>query len=334
MSATLSFPHLLQAFFHSWLVHQRGASAHTVHAYRDAWRLFLRFVAKRRQRGVADLVFADLTGAEVLAFLDHVEHERHGTVATRNCRLAALRSFFSFVAEREPLAAGQCAEVLRVPIKRAPRRTITYLDPEEVKAILAQPDRTTLSGLRDHALFALLYNTGARIEEALSLTPSAVRLDPPTQVRLLGKGRKERICPLWPETASLLAALLKREPRAGAEPIFANRYAQPLRASGVRFRLRQYVAAAAKSHPRLAEKHVTPHTFRHTAAVHLVAAGVDVTVIQSWLGHVSLDTTFLYAQANLETKRRALERADGDARPSRPPRWKRDPALLAWLDSL
>lgn len=296
--------------------------------------MFLRFAASRRHREVAELAFADLTGGEVLAFLDHIEHERHGAITTRNCRLAALRSFFAFVAEREPLAAGQCAEVLRIPTKRATRRTITYLDPEEVKAILAQPVRTTPSGQRDHALLALLYNTGARIEEALNLTPSAMHLEAPTQVRLMGKGRKERICPLWVETASLLAALLRREPRGENEPIFVNRYGGPLRASGVRFRLRQYVAAAAKDHPRLREKHVTPHTFRHTAAVHLVAAGVDVTVIQSWLGHVHLDTTFLYAQANVETKRKALEQVDGGARPTRPPRWKRDSALLAWLDSL
>ena len=334
MPAMLSLPRLLQAFFHSWLVQQRGASVHTVHAYRDAWRLFLRFVATRRQREVADLVFADLIGTEVLAFLDHIERERHGTVTTRNCRLAALRSFFSFVAEHEPLAAGQCAEVLRVPIKRAPRRTITYLDPEEVATILAQPDRSTLLGQRDHALLAFLYNTGARIDEALSLTPAALRLAAPTQVRLIGKGRKERICPLWSETAALLVALLKRAPRAETEPIFANRYGRPLRASGVRFRLRQYVSAAAKSHPRLLEKRVTPHTFRHTAAVHLVAAGVDLTVIQSWLGHAHLDTTFLYAQANVETKRKALEQVEGTARATRPPRWKRDPALLAWLDAL
>ena len=290
-------------------------------------------MATRRHRDVADLAFADLTGTEVLAFLDHIERERHGTIATRNCRLAALRSFFSFVADREPLAAGQCAEVLRVPTKRAPHRTITYLDPEEVAAILAQPDRTTLSGQRDHTLLALLYNTGARIEEALGLIPAAIRLDAPVQVRLMGKGRKERICPLWPETASLLTALLKRDPRGESDPIFANRYGQPLHASGVRFRLRQYVTSAAKRHPRLLEKHVTPHTFRHTAAVHLVAAGVDVTVIQSWLGHVHLDTTFLYAQANVETKRRAIEQVDG-ARPARPPRWKRDAAILAWLDQL
>ena len=142
------------------------------------------------------------------------------------------------------------------------------------------------------------------------------------------------ICPLWPETAALIEALLKRQPRGLDEPIFANRYGQPLHASGVRFRLRQCVNTAAKGHPRLQEKHVTPHTFRHTAAVHLVAAGVDVTVIQSWLGHAHLNTTFLYAQANVETKRKAIEQLDGAARPTRPPRWKREPALMSWLDSL
>ena len=334
MPTTSSLPRLLQGFFHNWLVCQRGASTNTVHAYRDSWRLFLRFVAKRRQCDVAELALADLSGNEVLAFLEHVEHDRHASISTRNCRLAALHSFFLFVADHEPLVAGHCAEVLRIPTKRGPRRTITYLDPEEVAAILAQPDRTSATGQRDHALLALLYNTGARIEEALSLTPTAIHLDAPAQVRLLGKGRKERICPLWPETASLIAALLRREPRGKEEPIFVNRYGQPLHASGVRFRLRQYVASAAKQHPRLTEKHVTPHTFRHTAAVHLVAAGVDVTVIQSWLGHAHLDTTFLYAQANVETKRKAIEQVDADARPARPPRWKREPALLAWLDSL
>lgn len=283
---------------------------------------------------MAALGFADLTAGEVLAFLDHVERERHGSVTTRNCRLAALRGFFLFVAAREPFAAEQCAAVLRIPTKRATRRSITYLDPEEVAAILAQPDKKTLTGQRDHVLLALLYNTGARIQEALSLTPSAVRLDAPAQVRFMGKGRKERICPLWPETAGLIGALLRRCPRGVDEPIFTNRFGQALHASGVRLRLSLYVTVAGRLLPHLREKRVTPHTFRHTAAVHLVAAGVDVTVIQSWLGHAHLDTTFLYAQANIETKRRALELADGDARPERPPRWKREPALLAWLDSL
>jgi site-specific recombinase XerD len=151
---------------------------------------------------------------------------------------------------------------------------------------------------------------------------------------LYGKGRKERLCPLWPETVSLLKALLQRQLRADDEPIFVNRYGAPLGASGLRFRLAEYVEAAAKIMPSLTSKHVTPHSFRHAAAVHLVAAGVDITVIRSWLGHVSLDTTNHYAQANLETKRKALERLEASSKTSRPPRWKRDASVLAWLDSL
>ena len=203
-----------------------------------------------------------------------------------------------------------------------------------MEAILAQPDRSVLEGQRDHALLSILYNTGARIQEALDVRPRTVRFDSPACVRLYGKGRKERLCPLWPETVSLLKALLQRQPRADDEPIFVNRYGAPLGASGLRFRLAKYVQAAAKFVPSLTSKHVTPHSFRHAAAVHLVAAGVDITVIRSWLGHVSLDTTNHYAQANLETKRKALERLKPSSKTSGPPRWKRDASVLAWLDSL
>jgi site-specific recombinase XerD len=229
---TGNFPQLLHAFFHVWLAGQRNNSCHTVRSYRDTWRLFLRFMAAQQQRPVAALRLDDLTASEILAFLDHSEKERNVSIGTRNCRLAALRSFFCFVADREPLAARQCAEVLRIPVKRGPRRLTCYLESEEVTAILAEPDRKTLDGQRDHALLALLFNTGARIQEALDLCPQAVRLESPCQVRLLGKGRKERICPLWPETAELLAALLQRQPRAPDEPMFVNRYGQPLGASG------------------------------------------------------------------------------------------------------
>jgi site-specific recombinase XerD len=331
---TGTFPQLLHAFFYDWLAGQRNNSAHTVRSYRDTWRLFLRFVATRHNRLVAALRLADFTAAEVLAFLEHSEQERHVSVGTRNCRLAALRSFFSFVADREPLAAAQCAAVLRIPIKRGPHRDRCYLESTELQAILAAPDRKTLEGQRDHALLALLYNTGARIQEALDLCPKAVRLESPGQVRLMGKGRKERLCPIWPETAALLAALLQRQPRAPDEPIFINRYGRPLGASGFRFQLRQYVQMAAKKVPALSDKRISPHTLRHSAAVHLVAAGVDLTVIRSWMGHAHLDTTNLYAQANLETKRRALERIDAGARPEKPPPWKQDDDALSWLDSL
>jgi site-specific recombinase XerD len=329
-----SLPHLLHSFFHEWLGQQRNLSRHTVLSYRDTWRLFLRFVASRKGRSVAQLALTELNETEVLAFLQHSEQERRVSIGTRNCRLAGLRSFFSFVADREPLAVAQCAEVLRIPTKRAAKPALCYLETDEVAAILSQPDRSTVEGQRDHVLLAVLYNTGARIQEALNLCPRAVRLEPPAQVRLFGKGRKERICPLWPETVDLLKALLKRQPRGDDEPIFVNRYGRPLGAAGVRFKLDQYVEAAAQRVPSLGSKHVSPHTFRHTAAVQLVSAGVDVTVIRSWLGHARLDTTNHYARANVDAKRKALELVDSTTRPGKPPRWKRDAELLSWLDSL
>jgi site-specific recombinase XerD len=214
---------------------------------------------------------------------------RHSmAIGTRNCRLAAIRSFFNFVAGKEPTYIAQCAEILTVPIKRAPIPAPCYLELREVEAILAQPDRSTLEGMRDHALLSFLYNSGARIQEALDLCTEAIRFESPSCVRLHGKGRKERICPLWPETVMLLNKLLERQPRAPTERVFVNRYGEPLGASGVRFKLAAYVEAAAKTVPTLRSKHVTPHRFRHATAVHLVSAGVDITVIRSWLGHVSL----------------------------------------------
>lgn len=329
-----AFPQLLHAFFHDWLVQQRNVSHHTVLSYRDSWRLFLRFVAARKNKSVARLDLTDLTAADVLAFLQHAEQERKVSIGTRNCRLAALRAFFSFVADREPLAAAHCAEVLRIPTKQAPEPTIPTLSEDEITAILAEPDRSSVQGRRDHVLLAVLYNTGARIQEALNLSPRVLRLESPFQVRLFGKGRKERLCPLWTETVALLKEFLKRQPRGEDESIFVNRYGRPLGAAGVRFKLKQYVVAAARKVPSLASKRVSPHTFRHATATSLVAAGVDVTVIRSWLGHASLDTTNRYAQANLETKRKALEKVDGSARPGKPPRWKRDAELMVWLDSL
>jgi len=328
------FPQLLHRFFHQWLVEQRNASHHTVISYRDTWRLFLRHASAAGNKPVDRLKLADLTPAEVLAFLKHLEEDRKVSIATRNCRLAAIHSFFGFLMGHEPLAAGQCGEVLRIPVKRATQREIAYLEADEVAAILSEPDRATIEGQRDHALLALLYNTGARIQETLDLCPRALRLEAPAQVRLIGKGRKERTCPLWPETVELLKALLRRCPRTENQPIFVNCYGEQLGAAGVRFKLKQYVVAAANKAPSLATKRVSPHTFRHSTAVSLVAAGVDVTVIRSWLGHAHLDTTNHYARANAETKRKALETVATSARPGKPPRWKRDADLLAWLDAL
>ena len=228
-----ALPHLLRAFFHQWMGEQRNLSHHTVLSYRDTWRLLLCFAASRQARAVADLTLSDLTAKEVLEFLRYSERERKVSTGTRNCRLAAIRSFFRFVVEQEPAAAAQGAQILRIPIKKAIKPALYYLDIEEVTTIFRQPNRATLEGQRDHALLAFLYNTGARIQEALDLRPKAVRFRSPLQVRLLGKGRKERICPLWPETVALLAALLKRQPRGEDEPLFVNRYGEPVTSAAI-----------------------------------------------------------------------------------------------------
>ncbi|HET6761924.1 MAG TPA: tyrosine-type recombinase/integrase [Gemmatimonadaceae bacterium] len=329
-----SLASLLHGFFHEWMGKQRNLSRHTIGSYRDTWKLLLRFASERARRQIAELSLADLQAGEVLAFLEHLEKDRKASIGTRNCRLAAIHSFFAFVAYREPLAIAQCAEIARIPVKKMSRPAMCYMDAEEIAAILREPDRLSLEGQRDHALLAFLYNTGARIQEALDVCPRAIRFESPAQVELLGKGRKSRICPLWPETVDLLKALLRRQPRADDEPIFVNRYGQPLSAAGVRFKLNQYVHAAAEHVPSLATKRITPHTWRHSVGVQLVAAGVDVTVIRNWLGHARLDTTNHYAQANLETKRKALEHVDPSTKPGRPPRWQQNPELLTWLDSL
>lgn len=234
MSKANAFSDLIRAFFYEWLVEQRNASIHTVRSYRDTWRLFLRFVAQRAKKKGAAITLADLTANEVAAFLGHIEHDRGGTIGTRNCRLAAIRSFFNFAATKDPASIAQCVEILHIPVKRAPVSEPCYLNPTEVAAILAQPDRSTLEGMRDHALLSFLYNSGARIQEALELCPKAIQFDNPSCVRLTGKGRKERICPLWPETVLLLKKLARATaarvgPAAVRQPVW--RAAQRIRRS-------------------------------------------------------------------------------------------------------
>jgi len=334
MKRSRPFPELLQSYFRSWLANQRNVSHYTIVSYRDSWRLFLRFVSQKVKRDVAKLDTSDLTAQRVIEFLDDAERTRKVKIATRNCRLAAIKGFFTFLADEDPTWGAHCAAVLRIPIKRGPTRDPCSMDRDETEAILAQPDHTNELGMRDRALLALFYNTGARISEVLAVSTQDLRLESPFQVKLFGKGRKERICPLWPETVKLLKALLRQQKLAPNDPVFRNRYGEPLSASGVRFRLRAYLASATKKAPQLAAKRISPHSFRHTAAVHLLESGVDVAVVSNWLGHASLDSTYIYARANLETKRKALEQLEPKTRGSRAKAWKQKPELMAWLDSL
>lgn len=295
-------------FFQEYLPERRGMSKHTVHSYRDALVLFFQFAAQRTGRAIADLDLADFTAAHVIGFLTSLETDRHNGIATRNARLAALHTFARFLTTEHPPHLAELQRILGVPFKRGARNApIEYLEQHEVRALLKAIDRSTATGQRDHALFALMFNTGARVQEILDLRMSDVRLEPPYQVRLRGKGGKIRICPIWAHTAARLRelALRGRTDADSDRPLFSNRHGSKLTRFGVRYLLRKHIEASsvAKS---LRGKHIHPHSLRHTTAIHLLKAGVDFATISQWLGHATLSTTMNYARADLDLKRQAL----------------------------
>ena len=324
---------LTESFFHSYLQRTRGASAHTVRAYRDALKLFYLFLANYKHRPLANLALEDIQSDAVLAFLDHVESQRGNSAVTRNCRLAAVRSFVQHLLQQDVTRAGQYGRVLAIRNKKALYRTATYLEPEEARAVIAAVDCRCRDGERDHALLLFLYNTGARVSEALAVRACDLRLERPWQVRLLGKGQKERVCPLWSETVSALRRII---PTGRAEDVlFHNVRGAPLTRDGVAYLLTKYVRLAARDAPALRKRRVTPHVMRHSCAVALLQAGVDVSVIRDYLGHASVATTSRYITTNLQMKREVLEafwkRAGLTAAPKR---WQPSPKLLAFLESL
>lgn len=298
---------LVESFFHVHLQGNRGVSRHTVLSYRDCLRLFLSFVADAAERQVADIRLADLSVERVIEFLDHLEATRRNGVATRNLRLTAIRSFFRHLIREDPSHGAQYQRVLSLPLKRTTIPVVTYLEPEEVQILLRQPDRRSASGARDHALLLFLYNTGARIGEALAVQRTDLQLARPFQVRLHGKGRKDRVCPLWRDTASALKRLIEQSPSASAMQVFLSARGRPLSRDGAAYLLRKYVQRAARESQTLRRKHVTPHVLRHSCAVALLQAGVDLTVIRDYLGHESVATTGRYTRTNLQMKRRVLD---------------------------
>lgn len=333
-SQTESLLSSTQNFFQNYLRQTRGASAHTVRAYRDALKLFFLFLADHERKPVAGLTLDDVRVNAVLAFLQHIEAKRGNSAITRNCRLAAVRSFVQYLLRHDVTRAGQYGAILAIRTKRATRRAVTYLEPEEARALIAAIDTRSRHGQRDRALLLFLYNTGARVAEALSLRPSALRLDRPRQVRLFGKGSKERICPLWPETATALRRIIHAG--TGDDPLFKNATGGPLSRDGVAYLIQKYARAAAERCPALRKRRITPHVLRHSCACALLQAGVDITVIRDYLGHSSVATTSRYVSTNLHMKRDALEafwkRAGLEAKGSR--KWRPSPKLLTFLETL
>jgi integrase/recombinase XerD len=332
-----SLARTLREFFADHLPRVRGMSPHTVCSYRDSVTLLLRFLAGLHDRDVVKLDFDDLSPDSIIAFLAHLEEARGNTAATRNARLAAIHSFARFAATNHPEHLELCQRLLAVPFKRARPRLVEYLEASEVAAILDAPDRATPDGRRDHALMLTLFNTGARVQEILDVRPSDLQLVRPLQVRLRGKGRKERICPLWSRTVKVLRAFLAEH---GVDPtstqqLFRNRRGEPLTRFGVRYLLRKYTGRATAVVTTLAAKRVHPHVVRHTTAVHLLQAGVDLVTIGHWLGHASVETTNRYAAVDLETKRAAIAKAQPIRRVAPAvAAWRNDRNILQWLESL
>jgi integrase/recombinase XerD len=322
----------LQAFFTQRLIHQRQASPHTIAAYRDTWRMLLVFASQTAGRPADRLDFADLDAPTVAAFLDDLEHRRGNSVRTRNARLAAIHSLFAYAAQEHPEHANDIARVLAIPAKRGEHTIVTFLTDTETTALLTAPDPSNRTGRRDRALIALAVQTGLRASELTGLTCSDVHLGVGAHVGCHGKGRKDRITPLTTATVKTLRDWTTERAGRPDQPLFPTNRGTRLSSDALQQRLTHHAATAAKHCPSLQHKTVTPHVLRHTAAMTLLHAGVDITVIALWLGHASVATTQIYLQADLALKQRALDRTTPPT--SSPGRYRPPDQLLAFLEGL
>jgi site-specific recombinase XerD len=327
----------LTSFLTHYLAAQRNLSPNTIKAYRDVFTLLLRFC--RDVCGIAPekLRLEHLDASLVETFLDHLEKERGSALSTRNHRLAALHAFFRYVQAEQPDHLLQCQKILAIPQRRHPRAMVGYLSKEELTRVLGQPDFNTVQGRRDAVLISVLYDTGARVQELIDLSAGDVRLDSPAQVRLLGKGRKMRAVPLMANTVGLLRDHLRENhldrPEQFDRPLFQNKRGQRFSRSGIRYILEKYVGKA-RSQCLSPDRRVTPHMLRHSKGMHLLQSGIPLETIRDFLGHVDTKTTQIYARANLEMKRKALEKISDPSPVSTIPSWQENKDLLAWLRSL
>jgi integrase/recombinase XerD len=331
---------LVYAFFEDQLKCQKGLRQASIRSYRDALRLFLLFVARDAKRKLSRLSLSDLTGERVRRFLAFLEEKRHNQVRTRNQRLAAVRSFVDYLATRVPTMLAEAQHVAAIPVKRTSPPQTLYLEHDEINTLFASLSPSGSFALRDYALLLFLYNTGARVQEAADLRVAHLELFPQPRVRLHGKGDKWRVCPLWGKTASLLQQLLENQssPSSPEAPVFTSRTGSSLTRFGIYKIVRRHAVQVLKKGPDGKPRTISPHIFRHTTAVHLLEAGVEVNVIRAWLGHVSLDTTNRYAEINLRMKAEALKTCEPPVSTSQvllhKPVWRDDPTLLSWLQSL
>lgn len=326
----------VKGFLGDYLPHQRACSVHTILSYRDSLKLFLQFAAGTKRK-TTELTVENLSPQIVAAFLDHLENKRGNGTATRNVRLTAIHSFFEYLGRGHPEHLLHARRVLSVPFKRTTQRTVDYLNADELRRVLEAVDRSTLMGRRDYLLLTVLFNTGARVHEVVSLNATDVRLIPPAAIKFLAKERKERLCPLWPETAKLIKQFCHETGLTlhESQPLFCNHRGGRLTRFGARLILQRHAERAAPAWPALAKKRIHPHVLRHSTAVHLLKAGVDLSAIAHWLGHASINTTHKYLTMDLEAKRAALAAAGPVVAKPNGAVWRRiNENLMQWLESL
>jgi site-specific recombinase XerD len=338
MAKDINIASPIHAFFEHHLVSQRGLSTHTVLAYRDTLKLFLQFAVQHCRKSCTDLTVDDLTADLVRQFLDHLERTRKNSVRTRNARLAAIHAFFRYLSTLDPRFLAPCRAVLAVPFKRHEQPVLEYLEKEEVLDIFGHIDFQKPQGRRDDALLRMLYNTGMRAQELVDLNVNHVRFNRPYYVLIHGKGHKERTCPIWVETLHALKTYIEERHLRFTDtvPLFVNAKGQRLSRFGLRYIVAHRVAVAAKTSPSLLTRKVSPHTYRHTTAMHLLQSGTEFNMIRSWLGHASIDTTHGYVEIDLEMKRKTLQSCEKLLPKTKRegPSWHRDPNILEWLSTL
>jgi integrase/recombinase XerD len=319
----------IRRFLLEYLVGERNLSRNTQASYRDTLTLLLPFASKRTGVAIDKMAVTDLSPSVVRQFLDYLERERHCTGVTRNQRLGTIHSLARFIGMRSPVHLSWCTEVRLVPFKKTDKTLITYLEKPEMDALLRQPDRHTVLGLRDYCLLLFLYNSGARADEAARLTIDHLRLDDPPSVRIRGKGNKIRMCPLWPMMMPLFEKQI--DGRGTDQVVFLGRANKPMTRFGIHRLVTHYAEMASDELPSMRAKRVSPHNIRHTTAVHMLRSGVDINTIRAWLGHVSLDTTNIYAEVDLEMKAKALASVDVSGQPAEPLRQRHLPSLMTFL---
>jgi site-specific recombinase XerD len=332
-------PHLvanyMEGFFRQYLGALRGVSDKTIIAYRDALKLLFCFAADLLGRAVDELAIEQLDDKVIVAFLDHIEKERNCCIRTRNARLAAVSTFFKYAGRQEPELLCQCHAIRTIPYKRDEHKALDYLDNKEVRAILESICPGSRSGARDKALMLFLFNTGARVQECVDVTMERLRLDSQGQVTLFGKGRKERACPLWPETVQAIKSYLAQRSSWDTREtrLFLNANGRPITRFGIGHIVRRYAEKAGERCLSIRQKAVGPHTWRHTTAVHMLQAGNDLSMIAMWLGHADVNTTHAYAEIDMEMKRKMLEGCPAPKGKESRRQWQ-NPATIRWLNKL